>query len=77
MLEISFLAIPMQANWPKKRFKKKDLVQNAAFSLKVAEGKGLEGTFRYENGDAHENKSPIQLLENMEVRLELKDGDVS
>ena len=61
MLEISFLAIPMQANWPKKRFKKKDLVQNAAFSLKVADGKGLDGTLRYENGDAHENKSPSYL----------------
>ena len=38
-----------------------DLVQNAAFSLKVAEGKGLEGTLRYENGDADEKKSPSYL----------------
>ena len=55
MLEVSFLAIPMLTG--EKRFKKKDLVQNAAFSLKVADVKGLEGTLRYENGDADKKKS--------------------
>ena len=47
-----------------------DLVQNAAFSLKVADGKGLEGTLRYENGDA-DKKKVTQLLESIEVGTKL------
>ena len=56
MLEVSFLAIPMLTG--------RKTVQKEGFgpkyglnSLKEADGKGLEGTLRYENGDADKKKS--------------------
>lgn len=43
VLEISFPAIPMLTG--RKTVQKKDLVQNAAFSLKVADAKGYKGPY--------------------------------
>lgn len=59
----------------RKTVQKKDLVQNAAFSLKVADAKGYKGP--YDTKMATPMKTSHQLLESIEVRLELKEGDVS
>ena len=72
MLEVSFLAIPMLTG--RKTVQKEGFGPKCGFSLKVADGKGLEGTLRYENGDADKKKKVTQLLESIEVGTKLHAG---